>query len=254
MSEQNILEVRNLTKHFKAGGRQVVHAVDDVSLTLKKGRTLGLVGESGCGKSSCARTIIRMYDPTSGQIILDGDDITNLSQKQLKPYRKKMQMIFQDPFSSLNPSKRVEWILEEPLRMQKIPKEQRKQKVLAMGEKVGLTTEQLRRYPRELSGGQRQRVSIAAALIQGAKFIIADEPVSALDVTIQKQIMELMVHLQEEMGLSILFISHDLNVIYQMCDRVMVMKDGKIVEEGTPDEVIMQPKEAYTKLLVESVL
>ena len=168
-------------------------------------------------------------------------------------HTERPQMIFQDPFSSLNPSKRVEWILEEPLRMQKIPKERRKQKVLAMGEKVGLTTEQLRRYPRELSGGQRQRVSIAAALIQGAKFIIADEPVSALDVTIQKQIMELMVHLQEEMGLSILFISHDLNVIYQMCDRVMVMKDGKIEEQQDTEDLFAHPKSSYTKLLLEGL-
>ncbi|MFQ7585846.1 MAG: ATP-binding cassette domain-containing protein, partial [[Clostridium] symbiosum] len=167
MSEQNILEVRNLTKHFKAGGRQVVHAVDDVSLTLKKGRTLGLVGESGCGKSSCARTIIRMYDPTSGQIILDGDDITNLSQKQLKPYRKKMQMIFQDPYASLNARMTVRDIIAEPLVAHNVVKrkDQSNELVYPMLERVGLTKEHANRYAHEFSGGQRQRVGIARALI-----------------------------------------------------------------------------------------
>ena len=248
----NILEVKNLKKYFSSSGGQL-HAVDDVSFTIERGKTLGVVGESGCGKSTLGRTIIHLYESTDGKILFDGRDITRISHSEIKTLRADIQMIFQDPFSSLNPSKRVEWILEEPLRMQKIPKERRKQKVLAMGEKVGLTTEQLRRYPRELSGGQRQRVSIAAALIQGAKFIIADEPVSALDVTIQKQIMELMVHLQEEMGLSILFISHDLNVIYQMCDRVMVMKDGKIEEQQDTEDLFAHPKSSYTKLLLEGL-
>ena len=174
MSEQNILEVRNLTKHFKAGGRQVVHAVDDVSLTLKKGRTLGLVGESGCGKSSCARTIIRMYDPTSGQIILDGDDITNLSQKQLKPYRKKMQMIFQDPYASLNARMTVRDIIAEPLVAHNVVKrkDQSNELVYPMLERVGLTKEHANRYAHEFSGGQRQRVGIARALILQPELVI----------------------------------------------------------------------------------
>ena len=197
------------------------------------------MGESGCGKSTLSKVILGFVKPDAGEIC---------------HYTKMPQMIFQDPFSSLNPSKRISWILEEPLRMQKIPKEERKQKVLEMAEKVGLSPEHLKRYPRELSGGQRQRVSIAAALIQGAKFIIADEPVSALDVTIQRQIMELIVQLQEEMGLSVLFISHDLNVIYQMCDRVLVMKDGQILEEGETEELFENPKTEYTKELLWAAL
>ena len=160
------------------------------------------------------------------------------------------QMIFQDPFSSLNPAKKISWILEEPLRMQKVPKEERKKRVLAMAERVGLSAEHLKRRPHELSGGQRQRVSIAAALIQGSRLILADEPVSALDVTIQKQIMELMVQLQEELQLSILFISHDLNVIYQMCDRVLVMKEGRIVENAETEELFAHPQNDYTKELL----
>ena len=211
----------------------------DISLEAREDEILGLVGESGCGKSTLSKVILGFVKPDAGEIC---------------HYTKMPQMIFQDPFSSLNPSKRISWILEEPLRMQKIPKEERKQKVLEMAEKVGLSPEHLKRYPRELSGGQRQRVSIAAALIQGAKFIIADEPVSALDVTIQRQIMELIVRLQEEMGLSVLFISHDLNVIYQMCDRVLVMKDGQILEEGETEELFENPKTEYTKELLWAAL
>ncbi|MFR3765844.1 MAG: ATP-binding cassette domain-containing protein, partial [[Clostridium] symbiosum] len=213
MSEQNILEVRNLTKHFKAGRRQVVHAVDDVSLTLKKGRTLGLVGESGCGKSSCARTIIRMYDPTSGQIILDGDDITNLSQKQLKPYRKKMQMIFQDPYASLNARMTVRDIIAEPLVAHNVVKrkDQSNELVYPMLERVGLTKEHANRYAHEFSGGQRQRVGIARALILQPELVICDEPISALDVSIQAQVINLLKDFQEEKGVSYLFIAHDLS-------------------------------------------
>lgn len=234
---KKVLEVKQVSVSYKEG-KSRKEVLKDISFEVRENEILGLVGESGCGKSTLSKAILGFVKTDEGEIV---------------HHTERPQMIFQDPFSSLNPSKRVEWILEEPLRIQKIPKEQRKQKVLAMGEKVGLTTEQLRRYPRELSGGQRQRVSIAAALIQGAKFIIADEPVSALDVTIQKQIMELMVHLQEEMGLSILFISHDLNVIYQMCDRVVVMKDGKIEEQQDTEDLFAHPKSSYTKLLLEGL-
>lgn len=234
---KKVLEVKQVSVSYKEG-KSRKEVLKDISFEVRENEILGLVGESGCGKSTLSKAILGFVKTDEGEIV---------------HHTERPQMIFQDPFSSLNPSKRVEWILEEPLRIQKIPKEQRKQKVLAMGEKVGLTTAQLRRYPRELSGGQRQRVSIAAALIQGAKFIIADEPVSALDVTIQKQIMELMVHLQEEMGLSILFISHDLNVIYQMCDRVMVMKDGKIEEQQDTEDLFAHPKSSYTKLLLEGL-
>nr|WP_317361815.1 dipeptide/oligopeptide/nickel ABC transporter ATP-binding protein [uncultured Blautia sp.] len=235
---KKILEVKHVSASYK-DEKEEKQVLKDISLEVREDEILGLVGESGCGKSTLSKVILGFVKPDAGEIC---------------HYTKMPQMIFQDPFSSLNPSKRISWILEEPLRMQKIPKEERKQKVLEMAEKVGLSPEYLKRYPRELSGGQRQRVSIAAALIQGAKFIIADEPVSALDVTIQRQIMELIVQLQEEMKLSVLFISHDLNVIYQMCDRVMVMKGGQILEEGETEEIFENPKTEYTKELLLAAL
>ncbi len=235
---KKILEVKHVSASYK-DEKEEKQVLKDISLEVREDEILGLVGESGCGKSTLSKVILGFVKPDAGEIC---------------HYTKMPQMIFQDPFSSLNPSKRISWILEEPLRMQKIPKEERKQKVLEMAEKVGLSPEYLKRYPRELSGGQRQRVSIAAALIQGAKFIIADEPVSALDVTIQRQIMELIVQLQEEMRLSVLFISHDLNVIYQMCDRVLVMKDGQILEEGETEELFENPKTEYTKELLLAAL
>lgn len=235
---KKILEVKHVSASYK-DEKEEKQVLKDISLEVREDEILGLVGESGCGKSTLSKVILGFVKPDAGEIC---------------HYTKMPQMIFQDPFSSLNPSKRISWILEEPLRMQKIPKEERKQKVLEMAEKVGLSSEHLKRYPRELSGGQRQRVSIAVALIQGAKFIIADEPVSALDVTIQRQIMELIVQLQEEIRLSVLFISHDLNVIYQMCDRVLVMKDGQILEEGETEELFENPKTEYTKELLLAAL
>ena len=255
MSEQNILEVRNLTKHFKAGGRQVVHAVDDVSLTLKKGRTLGLVGESGCGKSSCARTIIRMYDPTSGQIILDGDDITNLSQKQLKPYRKKMQMIFQDPYASLNARMTVRDIIAEPLVANNVVKrkDQSNELVYPMLERVGLTKEHANRYAHEFSGGQRQRVGIARALILQPELVICDEPISALDVSIQAQVINLLKDFQEEKGVSYLFIAHDLSMVRYVSDDVGVMYLGQLVEVCEAGEIYKNPLHPYTKGLLGSI-
>ena len=255
MSEQNILEVRNLTKHFKAGGRQVVHAVDDVSLTLKKGRTLGLVGESGCGKSSCARTIIRMYDPTSGQIILDGDDITNLSQKQLKPYRKKMQMIFQDPYASLNARMTVRDIIAEPLVAHNVVKrkDQSNELVYPMLERVGLTKEHANRYAHEFSGGQRQRVGIARALILQPELVICDEPISALDVSIQAQVINLLKDFQEEKGVSYLFIAHDLSMVRYVSDDVGVMYLGQLVEVCEAGEIYKNPLHPYTKGLLGSI-
>ena len=255
MSEQNILEVRNLTKHFKAGGRQVVHAVDDVSLTLKKGRTLGLVGEAGCGKSSCARTIIRMYDPTSGQIILDGDDITNLSQKQLKPYRKKMQMIFQDPYASLNARMTVRDIIAEPLVAHNVVKrkDQSNELVYPMLERVGLTKEHANRYAHEFSGGQRQRVGIARALILQPELVICDEPISALDVSIQAQVINLLKDFQEEKGVSYLFIAHDLSMVRYVSDDVGVMYLGQLVEVCEAGEIYKNPLHPYTKGLLGSI-
>lgn len=238
MSDTVVLEVRHMNSFYKDRGQKRQQVLKDVSFVVHQGEILGLVGESGCGKSTLSKAILGFVKDYEGEII---------------HHTKNPQMVFQDPFSSLNPGKKIGWILEEPLRHNsRAGKAERRQQVENMIERVGLTRDYLERYPRELSGGQRQRVSIAISLIQGSRFIIADEPVSALDVTIQKQIMELMISLQEEMGLSYLFISHDLNVIYQMCDRVIVMKDGQIVEEGEIEEVYSHPKHPYTKQLLES--
>ncbi len=233
---KNILEVKHVSASYK-DGKEKQAVLKDISLEVRENEILGLVGESGCGKSTLSKVILGFVKPSQGEVL---------------HYTKMPQMVFQDPFSSLNPKKKVGWILEEPLRMQKVPSRERKERVISMAEKVGLTREMLDRRPGELSGGQRQRVSIATALIQGSRFLIADEPVSALDVTIQRQIMELMVQLQEETGISILFISHDLNVIYQMCDRVLVMKDGKIEEEGETEELFENPRSEYTKELLKA--
>lgn len=255
MSEQNMLEVKDLTKHFKAGGKQIVHAVDGVNFTLKKGKTLGLVGESGCGKSSCARTIIRMYDPTAGQILLDGQDITKLSQKQLKPYRKKMQMIFQDPYASLNARMTVRDIIAEPLLAHGIvsKKEQANELVYPMLERVGLTKEHANRYAHEFSGGQRQRVGIARALILQPELIICDEPISALDVSIQAQVINLLKDFQEERQVSYLFIAHDLSMVRYVSDDVGVMYLGQLVEVSQADEIYKNPLHPYTKGLLGSI-
>lgn len=233
-----VLEVKHVSASYREG-RKEQQVLKDIDFTVRENEILGLVGESGCGKTTLSKAILGFVKVQEGQII---------------HHTGKPQMIFQDPYSSLNPGKRVGWILEEPLRMQKIPKEERRRKVLAMAEKTGLTKEHLKRRPRELSGGQRQRVSIAVSLLQGSRLIIADEPVSALDVTIQRQIMELIIKLQEEMKFSVLFISHDLNVIYQMCDRVMVMSNGRIVEEGEVEEVFANPQAVYTKELMAATL
>ena len=233
----------------------MVHAVDDVSLTLKKGRTLGLVGESGCGKSSCARTIIRMYDPTSGQIILEGDDITNLSQKQLKPYRKKMQMIFQDPYASLNARMTVRDIIAEPLVAHNVVKrkDQSNELVYPMLERVGLTKEHANRYAHEFSGGQGQRVGIARALILQPELVICDEPISALDVSIQAQVINLLKDFQEEKGVSYLFIAHDLSMVRYVSDDVGVMYLGQLVEVCEAGEIYKNPLHPYTKGLLGSI-
>lgn len=238
LKEEPILEVRHLCAGY--GNRKKYRQVlFDVDFCLNRGEILGLVGESGCGKSTLSKTILGFVPPKSGQVI---------------HHTSRPQMVFQDPFSSLNPGKKVGWILEEPLRLQKekLCASARKEQVEAFAEKVGLDRELLARYPRDLSGGQRQRVSIAISLIQGSSLILADEPVSALDVTIQRQIMELMLKLQEELNLSYLFISHDLDVIYQMCDRVMVMEKGRIVESGPAEQIFSDPQHPYTKILLES--
>ncbi|MDY5649197.1 MAG: ABC transporter ATP-binding protein, partial [Lachnospiraceae bacterium] len=252
MSNQNILEVRDLTKHFKAGSKQVVHAVDGVSFTLARGKTLGLVGESGCGKSSCARTIIRMYDVTSGQVILDGIDITHMNQRELKPLRKKMQMIFQDPYASLNARMTVRDIIAEPLLAHGIvkSKEEANELVYPILDRVGLTKEHANRYAHEFSGGQRQRVGIARALVLQPDLIICDEPISALDVSIQAQVINLLKDYQDEKGISYLFIAHDLSMVRYVSDEVGVMYLGQLVEVCESNEIYKNPLHPYTKGLL----
>lgn len=238
----NILEVKNLNVFYKEENRKPFakkskkQVLFDVSFDVKKGEILGLVGESGCGKSSLSKAILGINTMYTGEII---------------HHSRKPQMIFQDPFSSLNPAWRIGRILEEPLILSGIKdKKARRQQVVEMLKKVGLSEEYVNRHPDELSGGQRQRISIATSLIAGPQLVIADEPLSALDVTIQAQIMELMLKLQEEMGLTYIFISHDIDVVYQMCDRIMVMKSGRIVEIGETEEIFEKPKTEYTKSLI----
>ena len=240
MSDQLVLSLRHVTSGYRDGGvfrrgayQEVLH---DVSFDVRHGEILGLVGESGTGKSTLARTILGMVKPDRGEVI---------------HYTKRPQMIFQDPYSSLNPAYTVEWNMEEPLRIYgKYGPDERKRRVREMLKLVELPEECLRAKPAELSGGQRQRVSIAVALLQRPRFLIADEPVSALDVTFQAQILKLLRDLRDELDLSYLFISHDLNVVYQLCDRVLVMKSGRIVEQGTVAEIFDHPKEDYTKQLL----
>lgn len=241
MSGELVLSLSHVYGGYAGGGglfgkRERQEVLHDVSFDVRRGEILGLVGESGTGKSTLARTILGMVKPERGSVT---------------HYTKRPQMIFQDPYSSLNPFYSVEWTLEEPLRVYgKYGREERKRRVREMLERVELPAECLKAKPSELSGGQRQRVSIAAALIRRPRFLIADEPVSALDVTIQAQILELLRSLRRELDLSYLFISHDLNVVYQLCDRVLVMKGGRIVEQGTVDEIFDRPKEVYTKQLL----
>ena len=251
-----MLEVKNLTMHFKTGSKkQVVHAVDNVSFSIKKGSTLGLVGESGCGKSTCARSIIRIYDPTSGQILLDGTDITKFKQKQLQPIRQKMQMIFQDPYASLNARMTVRDIIAEPLLAHHIvkSKEQANEYVYPMLERVGLTKEHANRYAHEFSGGQRQRVGIARALILQPDLVICDEPISALDVSIQAQVVNLLKDYQTEKNLTYLFIAHDLSMVRYVSDQVGVMYLGELVEYCDAKEIYKSPLHPYTQGLLGSI-
>ena len=256
-----LVEVTNLVKHFpiKSGvliDHEVdqVRAVDDVSLTVGRGETLGLVGESGSGKSTLCRTVLQLTPPTSGSVLFEGREIAGLSRRELRPLRRQMQMIFQDPYASLNPRKRVGQIVGDPLRLQDVAsgKELRRQ-VQELLERVGLSSEHYDRFPHEFSGGQRQRVGIARAIALKPKLIVADEPVSALDVSLQAQIINLLDDLQDELGLTYLFVAHDIGVVRHISDRIAVMHDGKIVEEGSADQVCEQPRDAYTKKLLAAV-
>jgi peptide/nickel transport system ATP-binding protein/oligopeptide transport system ATP-binding protein len=256
-----LVEVRDLVKHFPITRgvlqRQVgaVRAVDGVSFDVRAGETLGLVGESGCGKSTTARLVTRLLEPTSGTITFEGRDIAGLKRKELKPLRREMQMVFQDPYSSLNPRKTVGTIIGEPFVIHGIEenREKRKQRVQELMELVGLNPEHYNRYPHEFSGGQRQRIGVARAMALKPKLIIADEPVSALDVSIQAQILNLLRELQRELNLTMVFIAHDLSVVRHMCDRVAVMYLGKVVELADGDQLYDRPRHPYTGALLSAV-
>lgn len=231
-----------------------VRAVDDVSFTLNKGETYGLVGESGCGKTTTGRTIIGLIRATAGEVLFEGTDLTKLRRREFHPYRKDIQMIFQDPYSSLNPRKRVLDIVAEPLRnFERLSPQEERQKVQYVLERVGLSAESIYKYPHEFSGGQRQRIGIARALTLNPKLIIADEPVSALDVSVQAQVLNFMREIQQEYGLTYLFISHDLGIIRHMCDRIGIMYRGRLVEEGTSEEIFTNPQHIYTKRLLSAI-
>lgn len=248
-----LLEVKNLTKHFPAADGQKVHAVNGVSFKLERGETLGIVGESGCGKSSMGRTILKVHEPTSGQIIFDGVDITGLSNRKMFPYRKKMQMIFQDPYASLNPRFTVGEIIEEPMIIHNMgTAHERKVIVQELIETVGLKPDHIRRYPHEFSGGQRQRIGIARTLALRPEFIVCDEPISALDVSIQAQVINLLEKLQREKGFSYLFIAHDLEMVHHISHKIGVMYLGNMVELGSSDDVYKKPLHPYTRALISA--
>jgi oligopeptide transport system ATP-binding protein len=252
-----LVEVRNLVKHFPVTGgvllREIakVHAVDGVSIHIEPGETLGLVGESGCGKSTLGRLILRLEEPTSGEIFFEGRNILDYDKEAMRSLRKEMQIIFQDPFSSLNPRKNVAHIVGEPLKVHGVKaRRERDERVLELLEVVGLASEHMRRYPHQFSGGQRQRIGVARALALNPKLIICDEAVSALDVSIQAQVINLLQDLQQEFGLTYLFISHDLSVVEHIADRVAVMYLGQVVELASSDVVHNQPLHPYTQALL----
>ncbi len=259
MSENNLISIQDLKVHYKANGgflkaKKVVRAVDGVSLDIKKGETLGLVGESGCGKSTLGKAVLRLTDITSGKVLYQNKDLAGLSSGQMREQRKNLQMIFQDPYASLNPRMTVGQIIGEPIRTYGLSNGQSvEQKVQEIMETVGLSRRFVRRYPHEFSGGQRQRIGIARALALNPEFIVADEPISALDVSIQAQIMNLMESLQKERGLTYLFISHDLWAIRHVSDRAAVMYLGKIVELADAREIYRDPLMPYTKALISAV-
>ncbi|MDR3091901.1 MAG: ATP-binding cassette domain-containing protein [Clostridiales bacterium] len=247
----DLLELKDIKQHFRVSGGRV-KAVDGVSLRVEKGETLGLVGESGCGKTTIGRTILRLYEPTAGQIIYDGRDITKVPRRE---YRRKMQMVFQDPYACLNPRMTVADLVGEPIDIHKLAdsKADRKNKIIEMLELVGLNSEHANRFPHEFSGGQRQRIGIARALAMNPEFIVCDEPVSALDVSIQAQIINMFASLQKEFGLTYLFIAHNLSIVAHISDRIGVMYLGHLVELAESDELIKRHVHPYTRSLISAI-
>ncbi|MGE7915465.1 ABC transporter ATP-binding protein [Lysinibacillus xylanilyticus] len=255
-----LLEINHLKAYFPVKRKsmkeekKVIKAVDDISIEIFRGETLGIVGESGSGKSTFGRTILKLVEPTSGEILYKGQPIQHLKGNRLQTYRNQMQMIFQDPFASLNPRMRIGAIIEEPMKLQlTLTKEQRKERVKELLHKVGLSEDAMQKFPHEFSGGQRQRIGIARALAIHPEFIIADEPVSALDVSVQSQVLNLMMDLQDEFHLTYLFISHDLSVVKHISDRVAVLYLGRVVEIGTKKELFANPLHPYTQALLSAI-
>ena len=256
----NLLVVRGLKQYYPVKGGlgkepSYVKAVDNVDFEVRRGEVFGIVGESGCGKSTLGKSICKLIEPTDGSIVLDGEEIAKYTPKQMRPIRKKVQMVFQDPYASLNPRMSVRDIVAEPLIIHGLTKtrEETDQKVVELLRRVGLDDYHATRYPHEFSGGQRQRIGIARAIILKPEIIICDEPVSALDVSVQAKIINLLKELQQKLNISYIFISHDLGVVKHIADRVMVMYRGHVVEEGTRDEIFSHPKHDYTKLLLGSI-
>ena len=258
MSDTNkkniLLDVQHLKKYFSTSSG-MLHAVDDVSFQIERGKTLGIVGESGCGKSTIGRTILRLLEPTSGRVIFDGIDLTSLSKEELRIIRQKMQIIFQDPFSSLDPRMTVSQTIAEPLKLHGIIKDKkaREQRVLELMDTVGLAERLYDTYPHELDGGRRQRIGIARALAMKPKFIVCDEPVSALDVSIQAQILNLMEDIQDQEGLTYIFITHDLSVVNHFADDIAVMYMGRMVEKAPAEELFNNPLHPYTQALLSAI-
>ena len=251
---KTILEVENLTKYFATPAGQL-HAVDGVSFSIEEGKTLGIVGESGCGKSTTGRCILKLIEPTSGRIVFDGEDITSYSRRKMRRLRQEMQMVFQDPFSSLDPRQTVSQLISEPIIEHKLlsSKADIDRRTLELMETVGLAERYVNVYPHELDGGRRQRIGVARALSLNPKFIVCDEPVSALDVSIQAQILNLLMDLQDEYKLTYMFITHNLSVVKQISSDIMVMYLGKCVERATSDELFANPRHPYTKALLSAI-
>jgi oligopeptide/dipeptide ABC transporter ATP-binding protein len=256
----NLIEVKELKKYFYQGGgpfkkKEAIKALDNVSFYIKRNEILGLVGESGCGKTTCGKLILRLINPTAGSIYFDGHDITHLKPKQMSEFRRKMMIIYQDPYGSLDPRMTIGAAIAEPIEVHKLAstKEEKENRIVEIMEKVGLTPDQINRYPHEFSGGQRQRIGIARALATNPTFIVADEPVSALDVSIQAQIINLLKDLQKDFGLTLLFITHDLSVIKHTSDRIAVMYAGKLVELASKQDLFREPLHPYTRALLSAI-